>query len=167
MCVCLCVCVCVCRHGGRSITPPPMLESILSLEELLKWTQDVTAGYRGVKVTNMTTSWRTGMGFLAIIHYYRPNLMSVVNPFPTPFQFLFSFGSMVGWLVLTPACCHHIWNICTAHSSYSEGVCDGLLACPFLYLLAKGTKSLVVPSYSDTELEIACFNRVRIVCYFV
>ena len=33
--VCVCLCVCVCRHGGRSITPPPMLESILSLEELL------------------------------------------------------------------------------------------------------------------------------------
>ena len=76
---------------------------------------------------------------------------------------------MVGWLVLTPTCLLPPY-FGTAHSSYSEGVCDGLLACPFLHLLAKSTKSLghpLMPSYSDTELEIACCNRVRIICYYV
>ena len=42
---------------------------------LLEWSQEVTADVPSVKITNMTTSWRSGLGFLAIIHYYRPDLV--------------------------------------------------------------------------------------------
>ena len=71
VCACvLCVCVCVCV---RACVDACVCVCVCTVE----WTQEVTAGYRGVKITNMTTSWRTGMGFLAIIHYYRPDLMSV------------------------------------------------------------------------------------------
>jgi len=43
--------------------------------DLLSWCQEVTKGYRGVKVTNMTTSWRNGLAFCALIHRFHPELM--------------------------------------------------------------------------------------------
>ena len=43
--------------------------------DLLKWCQDVTKGYKGVRVTNYTTSFRNGMAFCAILHHFRPDLL--------------------------------------------------------------------------------------------
>ena len=40
-----------------------------------EWSQEVTEKVPSVKITNMTTSWRSGLGFLAIILYYRPDLV--------------------------------------------------------------------------------------------
>lgn len=42
---------------------------------LLEWCKEITSNYCGVKVTNLTTSWRNGMAFCAIIHHFRPDLI--------------------------------------------------------------------------------------------
>lgn len=44
-------------------------------QDLLEWCKDVTRDYPGVKVTNLTTSWRNGMAFCAVIHSFSPDLM--------------------------------------------------------------------------------------------
>ncbi|XP_051683921.2 EH domain-binding protein 1-like protein 1 isoform X13 [Oryctolagus cuniculus] len=53
------------------VPAPPALVS--SSQSLLEWCQEVTAGYRGVRVTNFTTSWRNGLAFCAILHHFHPD----------------------------------------------------------------------------------------------
>jgi hypothetical protein len=44
-------------------------------QDLLEWCKEMTKNYSGVKVTNLTTSWRNGMAFCALIHHFEPSLM--------------------------------------------------------------------------------------------
>ncbi|XP_026824080.1 EH domain-binding protein 1 isoform X6 [Ooceraea biroi] len=60
----------------------PRLKEITPGQDLLEWCKEVTRDYPGVKVTNLTTSWRNGMAFCAIIHNFRPDLMEIDSLLP-------------------------------------------------------------------------------------
>ncbi|XP_033063137.1 EH domain-binding protein 1-like protein 1 isoform X3 [Trachypithecus francoisi] len=57
------------RLLGSQATPA----MVSSSQSLLEWCQAVTAGYRGVRITNFTTSWRNGLAFCAILHRFYPD----------------------------------------------------------------------------------------------
>lgn len=51
-------------------------------QSLLAWCREVTKNYRGVKITNFTTSWRNGLAFCALLHHFRPDYIDykALNP---------------------------------------------------------------------------------------
>uniref|UniRef100_A0A8K9UNW3 EH domain binding protein 1 n=1 Tax=Oncorhynchus mykiss TaxID=8022 RepID=A0A8K9UNW3_ONCMY len=51
-------------------------------QSLLAWCREVTKNYRGVKITNFTTSWRNGLAFCALLHHFRPDYIDykTLNP---------------------------------------------------------------------------------------
>ncbi|XP_028626777.1 EH domain-binding protein 1-like protein 1 isoform X4 [Grammomys surdaster] len=58
------------QDKGSAEAPPALVSSSQSL---LEWCQEVTNGYRGVCITNFTTSWRNGLAFCAILHRFYPD----------------------------------------------------------------------------------------------
>ncbi|XP_030806054.1 F-actin-monooxygenase MICAL2 isoform X3 [Camarhynchus parvulus] len=50
-------------------------ESDIRPNKLLTWCQKQTEGYRNVHVTDLTSSWRSGLALCAIIHRFRPDLI--------------------------------------------------------------------------------------------
>lgn len=68
------------RDLSTSPKPSPIPSPVLgrkpnASQSLLVWCKEVTKNYRGVKITNFTTSWRNGLSFCAILHHFRPDLM--------------------------------------------------------------------------------------------
>ncbi|XP_045226496.2 EH domain-binding protein 1-like protein 1 isoform X6 [Macaca fascicularis] len=59
--------------GAVSTRPQATPAVVSSSQSLLEWCQAVTAGYRGVRITNFTTSWRNGLAFCAILHRFYPD----------------------------------------------------------------------------------------------
>ena len=47
-----------------------------NFEVILKiWTVRVVSGYENVRIENMSTSFRDGLAFCAILHHFRPHLL--------------------------------------------------------------------------------------------
>ncbi|XP_054442885.1 EH domain-binding protein 1 isoform X3 [Pteronotus mesoamericanus] len=75
------------RDLSTSPKPSPIPSPVLgrkpnASQSLLAWCKEVTKNYRGVKITNFTTSWRNGLSFCAILHHFRPDLIDYksLNP---------------------------------------------------------------------------------------
>uniref|UniRef100_A0A8C6LJ42 F-actin monooxygenase n=1 Tax=Nothobranchius furzeri TaxID=105023 RepID=A0A8C6LJ42_NOTFU len=50
-------------------------ESEIRPSRLLTWCQKQTEGYRNVSITDLTSSWRSGMALCALIHRFKPQLI--------------------------------------------------------------------------------------------
>ncbi|XP_068182810.1 EH domain-binding protein 1 isoform X5 [Antennarius striatus] len=73
--------------ASSSPKPSPIPSPVLggkpnASQSLLAWCREVTKNYRGVKITNFTTSWRNGLAFCALLHHFRPDVIDykMLNP---------------------------------------------------------------------------------------
>uniref|UniRef100_A0A3B3VTQ7 EH domain binding protein 1 like 1 n=1 Tax=Poecilia latipinna TaxID=48699 RepID=A0A3B3VTQ7_9TELE len=63
-----------CKEGEREEeTRRGKTDLVNSSQSLLQWCQSITNNYKGVKVTNFSTSWRNGLAFCAILHHFHPD----------------------------------------------------------------------------------------------
>ncbi|CAL8399251.1 unnamed protein product [Boreogadus saida] len=60
---------------GPAARPDPSEGLVSSSQSLLEWCQEMTQGYRGLKITNFSTSWRNGLAFCAILHHFHPEMI--------------------------------------------------------------------------------------------
>uniref|UniRef100_A0A674MK07 EH domain binding protein 1 n=1 Tax=Takifugu rubripes TaxID=31033 RepID=A0A674MK07_TAKRU len=73
--------------ASKPSSPSPIPSPVLggkpnASQSLLAWCREVTKNYRGVKITNFTTSWRNGLAFCALLHHFRPDVIDYksLNP---------------------------------------------------------------------------------------
>ncbi|XP_076829225.1 EH domain-binding protein 1-like protein 1 isoform X11 [Brachyhypopomus gauderio] len=60
-------------HHQDDTAQSEMVSLVDSSQSLLEWCQHVTQTYKGVKITNFSTSWRNGLAFCAILHHFHPD----------------------------------------------------------------------------------------------
>lgn len=54
-------------------------ENVTAREALLRWAKKTTTKYPGVNITDFSSSWRDGLGFSALLHRNRPDLVDWRN----------------------------------------------------------------------------------------
>lgn len=54
-------------------------ENVTAREALLRWAKKTTTKYPGVNITDFASSWRDGLGFSALLHRNRPDLIDWRN----------------------------------------------------------------------------------------
>lgn len=62
------------------------VESEIRPARLLTWCQKQTDGYRNVMITDLTSSWQSGLALCALIHRFKPQLMYVSDNISTSLQ---------------------------------------------------------------------------------
>ncbi|XP_016073015.1 PREDICTED: protein-methionine sulfoxide oxidase MICAL1 isoform X2 [Miniopterus natalensis] len=63
------------RKNDKTDSGKPDSGSVGTQEELLHWCQEQTAGYPGVHVTNLSSSWADGLALCALVNRLRPSLL--------------------------------------------------------------------------------------------
>ncbi|XP_066867688.1 F-actin-monooxygenase MICAL1 isoform X2 [Kogia breviceps] len=63
------------RMSDKTDSGKPATGSVATQEELLHWCQEQTAGYPGVHVTDLSSSWADGLALCALVHRLRPGLL--------------------------------------------------------------------------------------------
>ncbi|XP_012912148.1 F-actin-monooxygenase MICAL1 isoform X1 [Mustela putorius furo] len=63
------------RNSDKTDTGKLAAGSAGTQEELLRWCQEQTAGYPGVHVTDLSSSWADGRALCALVHRLRPGLL--------------------------------------------------------------------------------------------
>ncbi|XP_058644959.1 microtubule-associated protein futsch isoform X5 [Onychostoma macrolepis] len=61
--------------GWDFASPLPSPGLVTSSQSLLDWCQEIAKNYKGVKITNFSTSWRNGLAFCAILHHFHPEII--------------------------------------------------------------------------------------------
>lgn len=69
-------------------------------DNLLEWAKGLLKKYSMVKITNMTSSWRNGMGFVCLLHSNYPNLVPLselnVQSVELNFSIAFAVSKLIG-----------------------------------------------------------------------
>ncbi|XP_059970882.1 F-actin-monooxygenase MICAL1 isoform X5 [Mesoplodon densirostris] len=63
------------RTSDKTDSGKPATGSVATQEELLHWCQEQTAGYPGVHVTDLSSSWADGLALCALVHRLQPALL--------------------------------------------------------------------------------------------
>ncbi|XP_053520908.1 F-actin-monooxygenase MICAL1 isoform X2 [Artibeus jamaicensis] len=63
------------RKSDKTDSGKPHTGSVGTQEELLRWCQEQTAGYPGVHVTNLSSSWTNGLALCALVNRLQPGLL--------------------------------------------------------------------------------------------
>ena len=71
---------------------PPEVRGVAALQE---WCRRELASYPGLHIRDMSSSWRDGLAFCALIHRYRPGLLDYASLDPADWR---------GWAAAAAAC---------------------------------------------------------------